>query len=208
MERIFEPFFTTREAGNGLGLATVREIVREHGGAMNVWSVVGTGSRFEVWLPCETARGAPAGDEVRRLPLGRGETLLLVDGDRDRLLASEELLAALGYEPVGFATAEEALRSCRQAAQRYDAFVLGGLASTSAALDLAAALHALAPELPLLLTTGSAEQVGPEVLMSAGVTEVIGRPWVAAELAGALQRCLARPPVQCPLRPAQAGAAR
>ena len=45
-ERIFEPFFTTREAGSGLGLATTRDIVREHGGAMNVESTVGVGSRF------------------------------------------------------------------------------------------------------------------------------------------------------------------
>jgi signal transduction histidine kinase/CheY-like chemotaxis protein len=192
MERIFEPFFTTRDAGNGLGLATVREIVREHGGAMNVWSAVGTGSRFEVWLPCEGTLATPVSDEARRVPLGRGETLLLVDRDRERLLGSEELLAALGYEPVGFVDAEEALRSCRQARHRYDAFVLGGLVSTRAALDLAAALRALAPELPLLLTTSSAEHVDPGVLMSAGVTEVIGRPLVAAELAGALQRCLAR----------------
>src|ERR1700719_3015094 len=57
LARIFEPFFTTRSAGNGLGLSTVREIVREHGGAMNVMSTPGEGTRFEVWLPALAAAG-------------------------------------------------------------------------------------------------------------------------------------------------------
>ena len=55
--RLFEPFFTTRVAGTGLGLATVREIVRDHDGAMNVQSKPGHGSRFEVWLPPAAADG-------------------------------------------------------------------------------------------------------------------------------------------------------
>ena len=100
MEHIFEPFFTTRLDGNGLGLATVREIVREHAGAMNVWSAPGVGSRFEVWLPC-IAAAAPHG-EAPTLWLGRGETVLVIDDASERLLGDEEMLAALGYEPVGF----------------------------------------------------------------------------------------------------------
>src|SRR5439155_24188407 len=56
--RIFEPFFTTRLAGTGLGLATVREIVRDHDGAICVQSEPGHGSRFEVWLPALAADSA------------------------------------------------------------------------------------------------------------------------------------------------------
>src|SRR5262249_14486728 len=108
--RLFEPFFTTRLAGTGLGLATVHEIVRDHDGAMNVQSKPGHGSRFEVWLPASVADGAVVGPGT--LPLGRGETVLVVESERERLLYDEEMLAALGYEPVGFERAADAITAC------------------------------------------------------------------------------------------------
>ena len=102
--RLFEPFFTTRPAGAGLGLATVRKIVRDHEGAINVVSKPEEGSRFEAWLPAAAAgeRTAATVEETAPPQLGKGETILIVDDERDRLLGHEETVAALGYEPVGF----------------------------------------------------------------------------------------------------------
>jgi signal transduction histidine kinase len=190
MARIFEPFFTTRLTGNGLGLATVREIVREHGGAIDVWSALDMGSRFEVWLPSPSARDLAAAEGASALPFGHGETVLVLDDDPERLLGDEEMLAALGYEPVGFADAAVALHSCGETAGRYDAVLLAGLSSTTAALNLAPALRA-ATDVPILLAIGTTEDVGAGVLMIAGISEVVSRPLVAAELATALKRALA-----------------
>ena len=115
-ERMFEPFFSSRLEGNGLGLATVREIVLQHNGAVRVQSAPGVGTRIEIWLPAardqasSDARGASERDSGR----GAGETVLVVEADRERLLRHEEILAALGYEPVGFSYPTEALAALRR----------------------------------------------------------------------------------------------
>jgi signal transduction histidine kinase len=190
VERIFEPFFTTRFDGSGLGLATVREIVREHGGAINVWSAPGVGSRFEVWLPCIPAVAPVSRDDLHFLPLGQGQTVLVLDDGGERLLADEEVLAALGYEPVGFTRVDDALAACRAAPKRFDAAVLGHLSSVASAFDLCVALRAIVPNMPILLATASADESGAEALAAAGIADIVHRPLISAELAPALARCL------------------
>jgi signal transduction histidine kinase len=190
-KRLFEPFFTTRPAGTGLGLATARKIVRDHEGAIDVASALGRGSRFEVWLPAAktdastTARGEPAAPP----PLGRGETVLVVHDDHDSLLGDEEILAALGYEPVGFDRPANAIAAVRSEPARFDA-VLICVASVGDALDLAHTLHAISSTQPILLAR-SALDIGVEALVRAGVADLVRRPLVGAELASVLSRCLA-----------------
>jgi signal transduction histidine kinase/CheY-like chemotaxis protein len=189
--RLFEPFFTTRVAGNGLGLATVREIVREHGGVMNVSSAPGAGSRFEAWLPCASGTASALGGALPAPSAGLGETVLVVEHEREELLRDEEILAALGYEPVGFTRAEDALKACRDAPLRFDMLVLGPLMSPAAALELAGALHAIAPDLPLVLAAPSADDADADSLAAAGITDVVRWPIITAEIAAALNRCSA-----------------
>ena len=102
-KRLFEPFFTTRPAGTGLGLATVRKIARDHDGAVDVASAPGKGSRFEVWLPPPglTHQRPQEKSRPRRLGSVKAKPCSRYD-DRDSLLGDEEILAALGYEPIGF----------------------------------------------------------------------------------------------------------
>ena len=191
LRRIFEPFFTTRLTGNGLGLATAREIVRDHGGAMNVSSTLGIGSRFEVWLPCMDVVTPTPRDDQPTSPFGRGETVLVVENARDCLLANEEMLAAVGYEPVGFTSADDALAACRTAPQRFDAAVVARLAPVISALDLAAAIHDAVPDLPILLARTPPDEIRASKLIAAGVCEVVSYPLAASEITSALARCLA-----------------
>jgi CheY-like chemotaxis protein len=196
LERLFEPFFTTRAEGNGLGLATVREIVQEHNGAVGVRSAVGAGTHFDIWLPAVSSREPVS---IQNAPgiagRGAGETVLVLETDRERLLRHEEVLAALGYEPVGFTSSTEAAEACRAARGRFDAALICHQPGTSSALDFATLLHRIAPTLPIILATPSARDLGAPVLAASGIFGVVRHPLTSAELSGVLSRCLAAPAV-------------
>jgi len=188
--RIFEPFFTTRLNGNGFGLATAREIVLEHHGALEVQSAPGAGTRFDIWFPSVPSL-APTSAQRACGSAGRGigETVLVLDMDRERLLRHEEILAALGYEGVGFTGAHEAVQACAARA-RFDAALVCHQPGSSIALDFATKLRELSPNLPIILATTSTRDLEAPRLAASGVSEVVHHPLNSADLAGALSRCL------------------
>jgi hypothetical protein len=186
IDRVFEPFFTTRPTGNGLGLATVRDIIREHRGALNVQSKPGDGSRFEIWLPRASSSVPAAARKPAGLPRGNGETVMLVAQNIECVMRDEEVLAALGYEPVGFSTQDSALAASRADPARFDIVVVGHFGSTAAAISLASAIHAVIPRVPIVLATKAAFEIAADTLVTAGIVDVVRWPLLADEVAVAL----------------------
>lgn len=85
VENIFEPFFTTKGVGKGtgLGLAMVYGIVKQHGGDINVYSEVGKGTTFRIYLPLASSVSERETDTPEPVPFGKGETILIVEDDPD-----------------------------------------------------------------------------------------------------------------------------
>jgi CheY-like chemotaxis protein/two-component sensor histidine kinase len=189
MQRMFEPFFTTKAAGSGtgLGLSTVHGIVTEHGGAINVRSALGTGTSFEVYLP-QTAAPAERTDETQAAaPHGHGQTILIVDDERSLVLLGEDMLAALGYEPVGFDNSAAALAAFRADPGRFDGVLTDEIMPEMTGTELAKAVHQARPELPIVLMTGHGGPIEVPPLQSFGIRDVVRKPLLSADIA----RCLA-----------------
>jgi signal transduction histidine kinase/ActR/RegA family two-component response regulator len=194
LERIFEPFFTTKPAGRGtgLGLPSVHGIIAECGGALNVLSIPGHGSTFEAYLAASGWTAGTAGElDAMPVPRGAGETVLLVEDDRPLMLLGEEMLATLGYEPVGFDNGAAALASFRAAPARFDLLLTDAVMPDIGGLELARAVHRIRPDLPVLLVTGHGAPPSREAVRVAGVHEVLRKPLLSEDLARALARHLA-----------------
>jgi signal transduction histidine kinase len=195
MERIFEPFFTTKPAGQGtgLGLSTVHGIIAAHGGAVDVKSRVGEGTSFEIYFPQIESAAALENEqeaEVSEVPVqyGNGETILVVDDDTPLVRLAEEMLAALGYEPVGFDRTPAALKAFRNDPARFDLVLTDEVMPDMTGIELSGQLHKLRPDLPIVLMTGYGRPLRPRQLRAAGISEVIKKPLLSAAVA----QCIAR----------------
>jgi hypothetical protein len=102
----------------------------------------------------------------------------MIEDDREQRLRGEEILAALGYEPVGFARAEDAIASRLMASRRFDAIVIGGLPPLNSALACAASLCKAALDRPILVATASIDEIDANTLRLRASSKSSPDPWL------------------------------
>ncbi len=112
VDRIFEPFFTTKEhgKGTGLGLSISLGIIRSHGGFINVYSEIGKGTAFKIYLPAiTTPETLKAQEHQYKLPAGHGESILVVDDEDQIREITKKTLETHGYKVITANDGKEAI---------------------------------------------------------------------------------------------------
>jgi CheY-like chemotaxis protein len=193
MERIFDPFFTTKRVGvgTGLGLSLVHGIVTDLGGGIDVASVPGAGSSFTVWLPWSGRVAAVALAEAS-IPRGDGQRILLVDDEVPLVHLGEEMLAALGYEPAGYASSVEALAAFAADPQGFDAVLSDETMPVLSGSQMALQIRRIRPDIPIVLMSGYVGANIAALARQSNVNELLPKPLVSRDIAKALARLFAK----------------
>ena len=152
-DHLFEPFFTTKKSGQGtgLGLATVRRIVDESRGVIQVESEPGRGSRIEVFFPLVNAASEGTAPP---LSLRAGETILLVDDHASARTSMQRILHNAGYRVLQAPDAKRALKIFADHAGDVDLLVADWMIPGMNGRELADQLRRQKPSLRLLLISG------------------------------------------------------
>ena len=187
IDSIFEPFFTTKEVGKGtgLGLSSVKAIAKNHGGFINVYSEVGRGSTFKVYLPANHTMAAEVpqqSDKDDELPRGNGETILVVDDETSILSITSETLQAFGYNVVTASNGAEAVALYAQK-KEHIAAILTDLSMP--VMDGRATIYALLkinPKAKIIAMSGMDENETVAKASTAGIKHFISKPYTAATL--------------------------
>jgi CheY-like chemotaxis protein len=184
--RAFEPFFTTKSegSGTGLGLAVVHGIVRAHRGAIVIDSEVGRGTRFDVYLPLApeassavdaTPKEVPAPAAAPVAAAAPGKHVIYIDDYEALVFLVGRILRKLGYRVSTFDSGEQALAWMRSHDDPVDLVVSDQNMPGMTGVEVAQAMRALRPDLPVAIVSGHLSDKLLEDAREAGVFEVMGK---------------------------------
>ena len=194
MDRIFDPFFSTKGLGygTGLGLSTTLSIVESHGGFIDVYTEVGRGTAFNVYLPA-----LPAGAERRAaadaesVPTGSGELVLVVDDEPSILEITRETLEDHGYRVLTAANGRAAVATY----ERHRGEIKVVLTDMSMPLmdgpTAIKTLLAFDPDVKIIACSGLRSDPGAEQVKGLLVKAFLTKPYTASTLLSTLQKVLA-----------------
>jgi PAS domain S-box-containing protein len=163
-EKIFEPFFTTKEQGKGtgLGLAMVYGIVKKHNGHINVYSELGKGTTFKIFLPLS---GTIAGDgEKPKQPAaalikGGTETILVAEDNEEIRILISSILTNYGYNIIIAADGEEAILKFAKNKNKIDLAIIDGIMPKKSGKEVFKEIKIIKSKIKAIILSGYTEDM-------------------------------------------------
>jgi two-component system cell cycle sensor histidine kinase/response regulator CckA len=192
LDKIFDPFFTTKEPGQGtgLGLSTALGIVKNHGGAVSVYSGC-NGTTFRVLLPAAPGSRLRSEPEAEvEAPTGRGETVLIVDDEAAICEVAKAVLSKSGYNVLTADAGPSALAIFAQHSKEIAIVLTDAEMPIMSGLMLARTLREMNSETKIILSTAREGDYGKAELTNAGVQARLNKPYTRATLLRTVARAL------------------
>jgi CheY-like chemotaxis protein len=179
LAQIFEPFFTTKRVGKGtgLGLATVRSLVEQHGGVVSVESEPGRGTTFSIYLPLSATDAlAPEPNALAPSPGRGGETVLFAEDDDLVRALITRVLRGQGYRVLEASDGQSAIELFRAQSARVDVVLTDLMMPRRSGLELVNAVLAFQQGTPIVVMSGyTSDPAGASLLTELGIP-VISKP--------------------------------
>jgi|GEM_PF-1962175 len=191
--KIFDPFFTTKDkgTGTGLGLSVTYNIIRQHRGFIDLYSEIGEGSTFTVYLPAATDSLSEIKESPGSAELPRGSGLVLVIDDEDIMRQSaQSILEECGYRVILAGDGEEGVRLYKENRDDVTLVLLDMVMPKKSGKEAFMELKAFDPSVKVILSSGFRQDDRVSAIINMGVAGFLQKPYTAAKLAEAVHQVL------------------
>ena len=190
-EKIFDPFFTTKEKGRGtgLGLASASEVIKNHGGLIDVYSKKGEGATFNIYLPASDKKVMQEKELTRKILKGT-ETILLVDDEEMIIEVNQEILKALGYKTMIARSGKEAVEIYKNNQEKINMVIMDMIIPGMSGKEFYDNLKKVDPEIKVLLSSGYSISGQATEILEHGCNGFIQKPFKLRELSVKIREVL------------------
>jgi len=193
LPRIFDPFFTTKGPGKGtgLGLPMVYGVIKQSGGAISVYTELGQGTTFKIYLPqCDDEQVEEITLKVAPTEVTGSETVLLVEDQSAIREVASVYLSGLGYDVLAAPDGEAALRIAETQQKQIDLLVTDMVMPNMGGWELATHIQRLHPEVKVLFMSGYPDFALRDADGAIEQADVLQKPFSLKSLAGKARQLL------------------
>jgi len=190
-EKIFDPFFTTKEKGRGtgLGLASASEVIKNHGGLIDVYSEKSKGATFNIYLPASDKKFTQEKELTLKIIKGT-ETILLVDDEEMIIEVNQEILKALGYNPMIARSGKKAIEIYKNNIDKINMVIMDMIIPGMSGKEVYDSLKNIDPKIKVLLSSGYSISGQAAEILEQGCNGFIQKPFKLRELSVKIREVL------------------